>query len=532
MFWKFPYRPTLAVALWVLVLGCSAFARSIQLLPPGEGGQVRAVIVGIDKYKNYKNLLGAVADARDIQRTLTLAGVTDLVVLIDQDATRQRFESAMGRIVEVSTPGDLVVVSFAGHGAQMPEQVKGSEADGMDEVFLLAGFSEHGSGTSERILDDELHSWMSRLDKKGVNVLFIADTCHGGGLMRKPDFRAADISYRWAGTVSLIDDSLKPVSTEQDASLTVNDLPNVTFLAAVDKYSKAPEVFISGSATKRGALSYAFARSIDRGQNGAVTRGQLFKFARQLTYQYSQTQQSISTEPSRGGLDKPIFRLSVSGEPEEEAEVATEIRLKAMYLSDRSLLASLEAVRIKVVTENEPADLIWDVSKGELLNEVGDLISSCRTTADVVAIVERTRAMAAIALMSERAVQEIRLLPNDRRFHGGELASFRIDGISKKFLILLNVTGDGEVRLLFPVRSMDSALVQSGTFELPLKVNEPYGTDAIIAIVSDERLLDLESQLNRITGQRSANSLRLLMASHLRVNRSARVGLASVFTSR
>ena len=45
-----------------------------------------------------------------------------------------------------------VVLSIAGHGAQEPERVKGSEPDGMENVFLLAGFQPTPAGSQERIL--------------------------------------------------------------------------------------------------------------------------------------------------------------------------------------------------------------------------------------------------------------------------------------------------------------------------------------------------------------------------------------------
>src|SRR6202007_1255828 len=98
---------------------------------------------------------------------------------------------------------------------------------GMDEVFLLSGFSPSGPGNTERVIDDEFNGWLSQLNKKGVDVLFVADTCHGGGLTRSPEFGAEEQSYRFAGTVQLDQDENTPIASIADAQVKVGELPHV-----------------------------------------------------------------------------------------------------------------------------------------------------------------------------------------------------------------------------------------------------------------------------------------------------------------
>ena len=60
------------VALLSYPLYCGAIARApeaCQIRNP-EGGEVRALIIGIDAYQHVRQLKGAVADARDINSTL------------------------------------------------------------------------------------------------------------------------------------------------------------------------------------------------------------------------------------------------------------------------------------------------------------------------------------------------------------------------------------------------------------------------------------------------------------------------------
>lgn len=275
---------TAAFAASCQLFSLAAEAKSVKILSAAENGQVRALVIGINEYRSrtIPTLKGALADAQDLQKTLSGAGVNDLTMLPrdlkSPEVTRRDVEIEMSRLIEQSKAGDLVFISFAGHGGQQPELIKGSEVDGMDEIFRLSGFENVGAGTAERIVDDEVNHWLRAFNAKGVDVLLVADIPHAGGFSDPAD-----------------------------------DLPRVTFLGAVNKFSKMPEVKIPGQATLRGALSYAVARLIDTGADGPVTRTQLFGYARQLTYQYSETRQTIVTEPSGPAkLDEVVFRIIVT----------------------------------------------------------------------------------------------------------------------------------------------------------------------------------------------------------------------------
>jgi hypothetical protein len=528
--------PAMLVLVVLPLLAAAAHARTVQLLAPG-GGQVRALVVGINEYsaRSIPTLKGAVADARDLETTLRSAGVSDLTVLIDADATRRNFEAAINRIINVSRAGDLVIISFAGHGSQQPELVKGSESDGMDEIFLLAKFDRAGPGTVERIIDDEMNHWLSELNKKRVQVIFIADTCHGGGMLRSADLRSGDVSYRDGGQISIsaLEDQLKPISTPADAKLSPDDLPNVTFLAAVDKFSKAPEVKVPGNPTLRGALSYAMARSISEGNNGPVTRGELFKYTRQIAYQYSQMKQTISTEPqgAAADLDRQILVLKVSGD-EDSAPVNDVIRLGISGDKQNALSGiSPGQFQFRLVGKGESADVVWDPITGDVLNGYGDVISKSAQAGDIPAIVDAVGATLSIAKLSEAGVQTMKLLPNDARFHRGDVLRFHIEGLAGKYLILVNLSGNGRVRFLFPRLKSDVALIKEPTFDLPLRVDEPFGSDHLIAIVSDQRLEQAEAAISALDDQRAAGRFAEILRSLHSSDHSVRFGMAASFTS-
>jgi hypothetical protein len=282
--------------------GASAARTSAQvrsLLPP-QGGEVRALVIGIDAYQFVPPLKGAVADARDIEATLRRNGAEDVTALIDAAADRAKVMRSVAALANRSRQDDLVILTIAGHGAQEPEHIKGSQPDGMDNVVVLAGFNpKTRAGSRERIIGTEFNHIIKEFEARGVRVVFVADASYGGGLEREIDPRAPQMSYRQAPRYTLAVDDLHPISTKKDALLSEIDFRQTAFLGAVDRKSKAPEVHIPGVPGVRGALSYAVARALegaaDENGDGAVTEQELFSYVRQVAYQLSDQRQNVVT---------------------------------------------------------------------------------------------------------------------------------------------------------------------------------------------------------------------------------------------
>src|SRR3954471_8418788 len=229
-----------------------------------HGGQIRALIVGIDNYANVQRLKGAVADAQDLSGALIKRGVSDVKVLIDREAVRPAVLAELERLVEAAQAQDLVIISFAGHGTRRRESVPHSKPDGMDEAYILQRFDPASTAPNpDLIIGPEMKHYLARLEAREIDVLFLADTCYGGGMTRQPDSRSGALSYRTSQIGAAAEALLDVVSDAADATRSGSSFRRVTFLAAVDSFSKAPEVDIPGQPTKRGALSYAVARALE-----------------------------------------------------------------------------------------------------------------------------------------------------------------------------------------------------------------------------------------------------------------------------
>jgi hypothetical protein len=464
------------------------------------------------------------------------------MLLRDREVTRQSIIEAMNRLITESRPGDLAFISFAGHGAQLPERIAGSNPNGLDEVFVLSAFEARGPGTAERILDKEINTWLKRLEQRGVATLFVADTCHGGGLSRAVDARAEEISYRLA-SISRVDlDELKPISTPADAMLDQSEMQQLTFLAAVDKNTKAPEVRIPGADTLRGALSYAVARVIEGGtpkllEDGLVTRKRLFEYARQIVSQYSESRQVITVEPVRSTalLDTAVFRFSNPPTPATEQARPwkdTPVSLRVIGGAAASL-ASMEPVGtpFKVVGANDSAELVWDAASGDVVTAGGSIIYTGASDRDLPGIVDRTRALTALAKLSETRPQTIVLKPNNGIHRNGARVAFEAENVRAQAVVVLNIAGNGTVQMLYP-RPSDDTVFRGGTWRLPLVVSEPFGNDTVVAVVSDQPRPELVERLRRVDGKKAATLVTQILEQELQKTPSAKLGMVGLFTAR
>ncbi len=534
-------RATVAALVFLVgaTLASGAPAPAPVLEAPGQG-KVRALVVGINSYRNVNQLKGAVADAKDIQASLKAVGASDISTLINDQADRASVLRALDALVGRTGPGDLVVITLAGHGSKEDERVKGSSPDGTDEVFLLVGFDpKTGPGGAEKILNHEFNHYLRALEDKGAQVMFVADTCYGGGLAREIAPGATGISYRQVPRYRLVQDDLKPVSTTSDALLTQLDFKNTTFLAAVDSDTKAPEVVINGQ--YRGALSYAVARAVqgaaDDGSDGKTTLRQLFTYVRKVVYQLSDERQNIVAQesPTRNLDSDIVFKF---GGPVQPASLPQPLSAQPAVAPAALTLAST-GVRFdamtdvspmqtpfKVVTVEGNPDILWDPASKEAI-AAGDKIALNVERADLPGVVDRTAAVRDIKSLVVRTPQGVRVLPDASLHRRGSKIEVEVSDTARRSLILVDVAGNGVVQLIYPT-SRNPAMIDRGSVRIPFQVRDPFGADEVVAITSEQRMSDLEDTLRSMDGRKSAG----LLAGVIRrfAPTDARVGLVGLFT--
>ena len=157
--------------------------------PTGDTGTRSAIAVAIglnqvdpQHYGGWSgDLTGCEPDADDMAKIAAAQKFTTIQKLLTSQATRQAVLDAIQNAASTLKEGDLFVLSYSGHGGQLPD-LNGDEPDGMDETWCLY---------DGELLDDELHGTLSAF-AKGVRVLVFSDSCHSGTVIKMlhKDFKA------------------------------------------------------------------------------------------------------------------------------------------------------------------------------------------------------------------------------------------------------------------------------------------------------------------------------------------------------
>lgn len=146
----------------------------------------QALCIGINDYPGTaSDLAGCVNDANDWAAELQQRGFT-VHTLLDDQATKAAMVQAIRERLEAAAAGDLVVITFSGHGTIAPDR-DGDEADGYDEALCPFDI-----GRGEVLVDDDIRTLFASRGP-GVRVVLISDSCHSGTLLRQPVRPAADL---------------------------------------------------------------------------------------------------------------------------------------------------------------------------------------------------------------------------------------------------------------------------------------------------------------------------------------------------
>lgn len=462
----------------------------------------RGLVVGINKYAIYPDLEGAVSDARDIALVLRRIGARSVTMLIDEQATYGRIKATWMNMVRRARRGDTLVFSYSGHGSQEPEQVAGSEADGKDEVFVLSAFDPNTAspdGARHRIVDNEINSWFRDAGRKGLRVIFIADSCHSGTMLRRRDKRVKVTTRSIPPYGDPLDSELVSAEIATGAELQLDDMPHVTFLAATREHLTVQEVAIDGR--KRGALSWAFARALERGADrngdGYVSRFELEGFITPTVRQISEARQVPEVLPRSGETDARLFRSA--GQQTQESEI--ELRIEVRNLEERRARALIGALAgVRLVGENEVPDLIWDAEDRTVLSSAGDVLASNVKGPVLQSVVDKWRTLAALKRLARGRPLDMKLSPDDSRHPDGAAIAFLSDPLQHAHVTAFNLAPNGDVNFLYPFADDLAKLPKwpaGERYRLDLGVSAPFGSDHLIVIASASPLTTLQQQLRQ-----------------------------------
>jgi hypothetical protein len=305
-------------------------------------------------------------------------------------------------------------------------------------------------------------------------------------------------------------------------------------------------VRVPGVTGFRGALSYAAARAIegeaDANRDGKTTLEELFSHVRGVVYQLSdQRQNPVTLASTTQKVDRDIaFRTDGYTETQKPASgiviasaqppaPSTNVVRIAALNAPSNVLSGLEQreTAFEVVSVDANADLIWD-SKSQDVIQNGDVIAFRMEKTDLPSVIDRSAAVLGIKRLAAKAPQAINVGPDDKLHHDNKKVVVDIVGVGGRALILFNIASDGTVQMLYPIQS-DAPIVANANYRLPVVVRSPYGADQVVAVTSEQRMLQLEQALQRLNQRRGAMQVMRMVERY--APRDARIGTVGIFTA-
>lgn len=515
---------------------------------------VYGVVIGIDAYKNYGTLDGAVNDAKIVADSLNAVGAKQVKLLLDDKATRDEIKKAWDDVSVQAKKGDTIFFTYAGHGAQLPERVKNTEEDGQDEFYVLANFEDSGKNTYERLIDDDLQEWFSK--RPDLNIILVSDSCHSGTMTRS--YKKSKLKYRKAQVRAITNDILPVSNNPYIVDEKKTKLAHVISFSGVPDNEEVPEVKIDNQ--PHGALSWHFAKGLiglaDENKDGVVSLSELKNYliekVRMETDGQQHPQISFVTDMA---LVQPIDNLL------ENNHVRLEGDLKPITFSinkDSDIKAFTNAVIEKLsgiqLVESEKAILEWDVDGGVIRNQFNDIIynfsiAENQTRAfrrkdqntDIISqetinrlqlIINKFRLIDKLKLLSDGSL-ELKLQPGDKLHANGEAVIFEVDRLKYPYFTLINLAVDGTINFLYPsIQYNDPLIIQKDKpYKLELDVSEPFGADHFVAIVSDKPLSSLHETLKKLNNTSSSlEELRKTLQTALKET-NFQIGIHASFTA-
>jgi hypothetical protein len=528
-----------------------------------QAEKIYGLVIGINDYQSdrLRDLHGAVNDANDIYNALGEAGATQVVRLLDGDANRAQIFAAWSALVSLADPGDTIVFSYAGHGAQQDERIAGSEEDGSDEMFQLHGYQRDASGNSERILDDEINALFR--DASHLRIVFVADSCHSGTMTRSFDPRAGEVSVRGGGYEIIEDDQLPPASAE-DATISETELEHVLFFGAVKDSQLVVELPVENQ--MRGVLSWAFAKALrgaaDSNGDRVLHASELENFLRGHVRAVSEGRQlpqmARRARPEEIAMILPGGVAPEPGTPAPGASVATQPTsptpdTSQQTSSQTSAPANASLVRLSILGTDDPdrlmdklfdvtpaqqglAELTWDVAAGEVISGSGDIVARLGANTgpeDIQPLIDKW-------LLLRQLVELAGSEPLDLQFQriGGQSGQdndatgeihvegtqllFQVNGHHHENVTVFNLTMDGKLQYLIPVPSDPEAYYRgearvNQAFGFPLVVQGPgpFGAEHLVVLSSPQPLSELHGEIERLHETAVARELRDILGQHL-----------------
>ncbi len=534
------------IRLHALIVGINSYSGTIRTpLAAGGAGEVRAI----------RPLRGCLNDVALIEAAVRPIA-SRVEILTEGDATRAAFLTSWRSVVDGARAGDSILVTFSGHGGLELDRYNPDKPTGHNPALLFSRFdSMQRANEADRLVSYEINELVQAARAKRVRVILVADCCHSGTLTRSVHPRvAADVSYRTAAIEAY---DLQPAPVVAVKRFSREEADNLVYFGASQDHELTPEVPIDGR--PHGALSVAFARALNglstSRADGAVTGHDLQLYVHRQVLNITDQLQHLNvkwpTPDARRGVrpDEVLFHVRPGARPQPtSAGDLPAIRLKLLGTNDAGaseIFGRLAGARPP--NSDELAELTWDASDGAVTNG-RDPIAASVARDDLQPVIDRARGLKIIDRLATRAGDlDVRLMQDGERIdepsrdagrtlYAGDERTLMLLQRRYAHLVVVNLTGNGTVQLLYPRRMRAgrdplSVPPESAGFRPRLKVEPPFGADHVVALASARPTDDLVAALEALDGSKRPLEAVLKIRAHVEMG-DAQVGFLGIFTAR
>ena len=121
-------------------------------------------------------------DAIDMQEIALAQNFKSTILLLSENATRTAVKSAIKSASKELVSGDMLMLSYSGHGGFVPDTNGDETDDSLDETWCLY---------DGQLIDDELFQLWGKF-KVGVRIVMLSDSCHSGTVAKANKLRDED----------------------------------------------------------------------------------------------------------------------------------------------------------------------------------------------------------------------------------------------------------------------------------------------------------------------------------------------------
>jgi hypothetical protein len=161
--------------------------------PKGMALTIGLNSVGPTHYDGWSgDLVACEADAQDMAEIAESQGFST-ESLLTKAATRQNVVSALSKAASGLKTGDILMLSYSGHGGQVRD-MNNDENDYQDETWCLY---------DGELIDDEIYLLLGKF-APGVRILVFSDSCHSGTVTKAAFYHGTStVRSRSAGSTEV-----------------------------------------------------------------------------------------------------------------------------------------------------------------------------------------------------------------------------------------------------------------------------------------------------------------------------------------